>query len=120
MYCRFTDPKLLCRLPHGCLMFNDITCDLHCPLLNILFHKNPCIHSFYNVCRGIKSHAFLSKSSCTMIAFLILPGNYSFYMISSILILLLIGGAIIPFFSIASNPLIKFFSFLFSSELLLK
>ena len=62
MYGRFTYPESFCRLPYGRLMFNDIACDLHCPLLNILLHKNPCIHSFYNVCRGTKSHAFLSRS----------------------------------------------------------
>ena len=53
MYRRLTDPKLLRRLPHRSFCFYDIARNFYCTLLNIILHdKIPCVHYFYNVCRG--------------------------------------------------------------------
>lgn len=41
MYSTLADSKCLRRLPYRCLIFNDIICDLDCPLLNIIFHTKP-------------------------------------------------------------------------------
>ena len=53
MYRRLTDPELLRRLPHRSFCFYDIARNFYCTLLDIIFHdKIPCVHYFYNVCRG--------------------------------------------------------------------
>ena len=52
MYRALTDPELLRRLPHSRVILYNIISNLHGSFLNIIFQKNPCIHSFYNVCRG--------------------------------------------------------------------
>lgn len=38
MYRTLTDPELLRRLPHRRLCFHNISCDLNCTFLNIIFH----------------------------------------------------------------------------------
>lgn len=53
MYSTLTYPKRHRRLPHRRLIFNDIISNLNRSLLNIIFHKNPCIVCFfYNLCKG--------------------------------------------------------------------
>ena len=38
MYGTLTNPKRLRRLPHRCLILNDIICNLYCPFLDIILH----------------------------------------------------------------------------------
>jgi len=39
MYRTLTDSKLLRRLTYGCLCLNNIFCNFHCPLFDIIFQK---------------------------------------------------------------------------------
>lgn len=72
MYRRFTHPKLLCRLPHCGLVLDDIVCDLHRPLFNIILQeKSPCTSCFYNLCRGKGSHAHLLRKVSRSLLFYI-------------------------------------------------
>ena len=41
MYRTLADPELLRCLPHRRAVFYNIICNLHGPLLNIIFQKNP-------------------------------------------------------------------------------
>lgn len=43
MYRTLTDPKLLCRLTDGGIVFNNIIGDADRSFFNIIFHGNPCI-----------------------------------------------------------------------------
>ena len=38
MYSALTNPEFLRRLTHRCLCINNIICNFHCPLLDIIFH----------------------------------------------------------------------------------
>lgn len=57
MYRTLTNPKLLRCLPHCRIIFYYISCDLNGPLLNIIFHGNPCIICLYNLCRAKRQYA---------------------------------------------------------------
>lgn len=49
MYRTLTYPKRHRRLPHRRLIFNNIISNLNRSLLNIIFHKNPCIVCFFTI-----------------------------------------------------------------------
>ena len=52
MYRRLTNSILFCRLTHRCIVVYDISCNFHCPFLDITFHENsPHSLLFYNLCR---------------------------------------------------------------------
>ena len=72
MYRRFTHPELLRRLSHCGLVLDDIVCDLHRPLFNIILQeKSPCTSCFYNLCRGKGSHAHLLRKVSRSLLFYI-------------------------------------------------
>ena len=51
MYRRLTNSILFCRLTHRCIVVYDISCNFHCPFLDITFHENsPHSLLFYNLC----------------------------------------------------------------------
>ena len=53
MYRTLTDSKLLCRLPHSRVIFYNIISNLHGPLLNIIFQKNPPDNVIFTMYAGI-------------------------------------------------------------------
>ena len=51
MYRRLTNSILFCCLTHRCIVVYDISCNFHCPFLDITFHENsPHSLLFYNLC----------------------------------------------------------------------
>src|SRR5699024_1675792 len=58
MYGTFTHSELFCRLPHCCIMINDVMCDLYRPLLDIFLHRFP-LHSLFLQCMQRKSSSFI-------------------------------------------------------------
>ena len=52
MYRTLTYPKRHRRLPHRRLIFNNIISNLNRSLLDIIFHKNPCIVCFLQSMQG--------------------------------------------------------------------
>ena len=58
--------------PHCGLVLDDIVCDLHRPLFNIILQeKSPCTSCFYNLCRGKGSHAHLLRKVSRSLLFYI-------------------------------------------------
>ena len=53
MYRTLAHSEFLRSLPDSRFIFNNIICDFHRPLFNIILHRKP-LHSlfFYNLCRG--------------------------------------------------------------------
>lgn len=49
VYRTLTYPKRNRRLPHRRLIFNNIISNLNRSLLDIIFHKNPCIVCFFTI-----------------------------------------------------------------------
>ena len=69
MYRRLTNSILFYRLPHRCIVVYDISCNFHCPFLDITFHKNfPHSLLFYNLCGEIFMYVYIE-------GFLIKPGH---------------------------------------------
>ena len=69
MYRRLTNSILFCRLTHRCIVVYDISCNFHCPFLDITFHKNsPHSLLFYNLCGEIFMYVYIE-------GFLIKPGH---------------------------------------------
>lgn len=58
MYSTFTYPEFFCRLPHRCIMVNDIMCDFYRPLLDIFLHRIP-LHSLFLQCMQRNSASFI-------------------------------------------------------------
>ena len=47
-------PYFFAALTHRCIVVYDISCNFHCPFLDITFHKNsPHSLLFYNLCRDV-------------------------------------------------------------------
>ena len=62
MYRRLTNPILFCRLTHRCIVVYDISCNFHCPFLDITFHSNPRIVCFfYNLCGEILMYVYIEN-----------------------------------------------------------
>ena len=60
MYRRLTNSILFCRLTHRCIIVYDISCNFHCPFLDITFHKNsPHSLLFYNLCGEIFMYVYI-------------------------------------------------------------
>ena len=52
MYRRLTNTILFRRLTHRCIVVYDISCNFHCPFLDITFHSNPRIVCFFTIYAG--------------------------------------------------------------------
>ncbi len=58
MYRRFTDPKLLRRLPHRRIVVYDVIGYGHRPLFDILLQGVPPEYVFYSICRGVGEYVW--------------------------------------------------------------
>lgn len=75
MYRRLTNPILFCRLTHRCIVVYDISCNFHCPFLDITFHENsPHSLLFYNLCGEILMYV------CIILANDYLPQHFLYFL----------------------------------------
>ena len=75
MYRRLTNSILFCRLTHRCIIVYDISCNFHCPFLDITFHENsPHSLLFYNLCREFLMYV------CIILANDYLPQHFLYFL----------------------------------------
>ena len=63
MYRTLAHSEFLRSLPDSCFIFDNIICDFHRPLFNIILHRKP-LHSlfFYNLCRDVVMYVCFTLS----------------------------------------------------------
>ena len=52
MYSTFRNSKLLCRLPYGGIVLDNVTGNFHCPFFNIFFHEKTPANAFLTFYAG--------------------------------------------------------------------
>ena len=66
MYSTLTNSKLFCRLPHRCVIFYNIICNLHGSFCNIILQKNPPANIVFTMYAGaVYKYSIISFSSYT-------------------------------------------------------